>query len=58
MSDDRSMALRKGEEVLNILNRGAEFTRDLLRENERLRDSLARVEDRTRMAAQNPDSGC
>ena len=55
MSDDRSKTLRRGEEVLNILNRGAEFARDLLRENERLRDSLARIEDRTRAAAQNPD---
>jgi hypothetical protein len=54
MSDERSKALRKGEEVLNILNRGAQFARDLMQENERLRTSLARTEDVTRTAAQSP----
>lgn len=45
---------RKGEEVLNVLHRGAQFARDLLGENERLRASLAQAEDQMRTAAQNP----
>jgi hypothetical protein len=54
MSDDRSETTRKGEEVLNILNRGAQFARDLLGENERLRAMLASSEGQTQAAAQNP----
>jgi len=56
MSDDqRATASRKGEEVLNILNRGAEFARELLQENERLRAALARSEGETQAAARSPE---
>lgn len=56
MSDDgKSKATRKGEEVLNILTRGAEFTRELLAENERLRARLVRAEDETHAAARSPE---
>ena len=37
MSDEDSKTLNQGEEVLNILKRGADFTKELLQENERLR---------------------
>ena len=38
MSDERRHNLfARGEEFLSLFRRGAEFTKDLLRENERLR---------------------
>jgi len=54
MSDKRSK-LQQGEEVLNILRRGADFTREILTENERLRTELAGVEDEQQTAARNPE---
>ena len=41
--DDRS-ASRRAEEFMQVFKRGAEFTQDLLKENERLRYSLFRLE--------------
>ena len=55
MSDDSSKTHKEGEEVLNILRRGADFTKELLQENERLRLRLVEVEDTQQVAAQNPD---
>ncbi len=54
MSDERSKLRNQGEEVLNILKRGADFTKELLQENERLRRRLATLEDTQQLAAQNP----
>jgi hypothetical protein len=54
MSDDRSKMYAQCEEVLNILKRGADFTREVLQENERLRHHLAEVHDTQAAAAKNP----
>ena len=55
MSDDLTGNSRKGEEVLHILKRGADFARELMQENERLRGQIARSEEETRSAAQTPE---
>lgn len=36
---------KKGEEVINILRKGADFAHDLLKENEKLRYQLAQIEE-------------
>jgi hypothetical protein len=55
MSDDRSNIFDRQEEFLSIFKKGAEFTRELMTENERLRRKLLSVEDIQQQAAQNPD---
>jgi len=50
MSDRRDGLFARAEEVLQLFKRGAEFTQELLRENERLRRELARVQEQ-QMAA-------
>jgi nitrate/nitrite-specific signal transduction histidine kinase len=55
MSEDRSKLYAQGEEVLAILKRGADFTREVLQENERLRAKLAHVHDRQNTAARSPE---
>jgi hypothetical protein len=55
MSDDRSTLFQRGEEFLNAFKRGAEFTKELIHENERLRRELAQVEQTQQEAAQDPD---
>jgi len=55
MSDERSKLLTQGEEVLNILKRGADFTKELLQENEKLRLQLVGLEDTQQLAARNPE---
>jgi nitrate/nitrite-specific signal transduction histidine kinase len=55
MSDDRSQLFGRGEEFLNIFKRGADFTRELLQENERLRRTLAEFQTEQSEAARNPD---
>ena len=55
MSDDRSNIFDRQEEFLGIFKKGAEFTRELLTENERLRRKILGVEDQQHEAAQNPD---
>ena len=55
MSSDTERGARKGEEVLHILKRGADFARELMQENERLRSEMARSESVTRSAAQSPE---
>ncbi|MCG8589352.1 MAG: GAF domain-containing protein [Proteobacteria bacterium] len=52
MSDETKS--NSGEAVLAIFKRGADFTRKLLSENERLRHRVNELETRTHMAAQNP----
>ena len=37
MSDDPQGIFSRGEEFLRLFRRGAEFTKELLKENERLR---------------------
>jgi hypothetical protein len=54
MSDDRKTPFgRRGEEFLAIFSRGAQFTKELMQENERLRRELGVVEDRQHFAAQD-----
>jgi transcriptional regulator with GAF, ATPase, and Fis domain len=55
MSSDRGNLFAKGEEFLSLFTRGAEFTKDLLKENERLRTRLMDVEERQETAARNPE---
>jgi GAF domain-containing protein len=55
MSDERSNLFARGEEFLSIFKRGAEFTKELMRENERLRHKLVSVEEEQQSAAVNPD---
>jgi len=54
MSEDRSELARRGEEFLQLFDRGMEFTRELLRENENLRRRLVELEDEQQNAARNP----
>ena len=44
------------EEFLSIFRKGAEFSRELLKENERLRTELASVQDRQDDAARTPET--
>ena len=44
MSEDRSRFWERGEEFVSILKKGAEFTKELIRENERLRMEVARLQ--------------
>jgi len=53
MSDEKKDAFRRADEFVALFSRGAEFTKQLLQENERLRGSLVQVEDRQNYAAQN-----
>ena len=55
MSDDRSNLLHRGEEILNILRRGADFTKEVMQDNERLRLRLAELESEQHTAARSPE---
>ena len=46
----------QAEEFLSIFRKGAEFSRELLKENERLRTELASVQDRQDDAARTPET--
>jgi nitrate/nitrite-specific signal transduction histidine kinase len=54
MSGDEHV-LSRAEEFLGIFKRGAEFSRELLVENERLRSELMRLQDRQQTAATSPE---
>jgi hypothetical protein len=55
MSDGkRPGAFDRADEFLTLFRRGAEFTKDLLAENERLRTALVGIEDQQQDAAQDP----
>jgi len=54
MSEDRSELSTRGEEFLQLFDRGMEFTRELLRENEHLRRRLVELEDEQQNAARSP----
>jgi len=53
MSAEETELLRKAEEFLALFRKGADFTKELLRENEKLRRQLVAVEDRQNSAAQS-----
>ncbi len=48
MSDDKEKLLVRGEEFLQVFKKGAEFTQELLKENERLRFRTASLEEENR----------
>ncbi len=53
MTHDETDLQRKAEEFLALFRKGADFTKELLKENERLRRRLVTVEDRQQSAAQS-----
>ncbi len=55
MSGDRKDLFKNGEEFLQLFSRGAEFTKELLIENERLRASLAVLEQEQADASKTPE---
>jgi nitrate/nitrite-specific signal transduction histidine kinase len=55
MSDESSNIFARGEEFLHLFRKGAEFTKELLEENERLRRTLVEVDHEQRTAARNPE---
>jgi len=55
MSKERGGVFGRGEEFLKLFSKGAEFTKELMQENERLRRSLVQLEMQHSSAAQNPD---
>ncbi len=55
MSDERENLFGRAEEVLTLFKRGADFTKELLTENERLRARIAQMSEEQESAAQNPD---
>jgi hypothetical protein len=54
MSEPDSKLSSRGEDFLALFSKGAEFTRALLKENERLRGRIAAITDRQESAARNP----
>ena len=53
--DAKQRDSERGAAVLSIFERGAEFTKQILAENERLRDRLAELESRQQSAARTSD---
>ena len=51
MSDKRDGLFSRAEEVLSVFRRGAEFTQELIKENERLRLQVARFENQNLAAS-------
>jgi transcriptional regulator with GAF, ATPase, and Fis domain len=47
--EDKGLTVKRGEEFLQIFKKGAEFTQDLLKENERLRYQLLQIEEAARL---------
>ncbi len=54
MSQDKGGVFARGEEFLKLFSRGAEFTKQLIQENERLRRRLLHMELQQNTAAQDP----
>ena len=54
MSGKDPKIFERADEFLSLFKRGAEFSRELLRENERLRMDLMKVHDKQETAAQHP----
>jgi len=55
MSDNGHNPHERGEAVLAIFKRGAEFMKQVMEDNDRLRKTLNGLEDRQHQAAQDPD---
>ncbi len=55
MSGDRKDLFKHGDEFLQLFSRGAEFSKELLVENERLRESLAVLEQKQTDASKTPE---
>jgi hypothetical protein len=55
MSSDEPTSYERGEAVLSIFKRGAEFTRQILEDNQRLRLELNGLQTRQNKAAQDPE---
>jgi len=55
MSEQDARISSRAEDFLALVNKGAEFTRELLKENERLRSRLGAVTDRQESAARHPE---
>ena len=55
MSEKDPKLFARAEEFLSLFNKGADFTRELLKENERLRSELLHVTDRQETAARSPE---
>ncbi len=55
MSSSRNDLFSHGEEFLQLFKRGAEFTKELLVENERLRGTLAKLEQEQADATRTPE---
>ena len=55
MSDDRPSIFGRTEEFLTLFKRGAEFSKELIAENERLRRRILDLEQHQQFAAQDPE---
>ncbi len=55
MSDDRGSLFHRGEEFLKLFSRGVDFTRELMGENERLRNELVDLQNQQSLAARDPE---
>ena len=55
MSDEAHSLFSRGEEFLQFFSKGMHFTRELLRENERLRRRIAEIEQEQEAAARSPE---
>ncbi|AMV72009.1 GAF domain-containing protein [Desulfuromonas carbonis] len=55
--EDKGLTGKKGEEFLQIFKKGAEFTQDLLKENERLRFQLLELEQAARQQQAGSGAG-
>ncbi|MEE8166400.1 MAG: hypothetical protein V3T64_12585 [Myxococcota bacterium] len=51
----KEQSFRRAEEFLSTFKKGAELTRELITENERLRGELMGLRDRQEIAAQSPE---
>lgn len=55
MSEDNPDVFSRAEEFVSLFKRGAEFAKDLMRENERLRMELLRFHEEQEAAARTPE---
>ena len=55
--EDKGLAGKKGEEFLQIFKKGAEFTQELMKENERLRYQVLQMEEAGRLGQDQGGAG-
>jgi regulator of replication initiation timing len=55
MSGNGDNIFSRTDEFMTLFKRGADFSRELIEENERLREALVRFQDRQESAAQSPE---